>query len=73
MNLSPNWNILLTITRNLKKQREDKVTARNHCKTASKAHDVMSRMVTYRRNFDETDFISVIDKVSDKTYFFIFS
>ena len=46
------------------------MTARNHCITASKAHDVMSRMVTYRRNFDETDFISVIDKVSDKTYFF---
>ena len=43
-------------------------SARKHCITASKAHDVMSRMVTYKRNFEEIDSISVMDKVSGKTH-----
>ena len=43
-------------------------SARKHCITASKAHDVMSRMVTYKRNFEEIDFISVMDKVSGRTH-----
>ena len=43
-------------------------SARKHCITASKAHDVMSRMVTYKSNLEETNFNSVMDKVSGKTH-----